>query len=101
MLARTSPDWKKAADKQAAIVGKPSRIFYEAALADLGVPASRALMVGDNLEADINDAPAAGIRAVLVRTGKFRESGLSRAVRPPDVVLDSIAELPRWIESLA
>ncbi len=92
---------ERAADKPAAIVGQPSRIFYEAALADLGLPAARALMVGDDLDADINGAQAAGIRAVLVRTGKFRESDLSRAVWTPDVVLDSIAELPRWIESLA
>lgn len=92
---------EKAADKEAAVVGKPSRIFYEAALADLGVPASQALMVGDDMEADINGAQAAGILAALVRTGKFRESDLARAVTPPDAVLDSIAELPRWIESLA
>jgi HAD superfamily hydrolase (TIGR01458 family) len=90
---------EKAADKQATVGGKPSRIFYEAALTDLGVPASRALMVGDDMEADINGAQAAGIRAVLVRTGKFRESDLARAATPPDAVLDSIAELPRWIES--
>jgi HAD superfamily hydrolase (TIGR01458 family) len=88
---------EKAANKQAEVVGKPSRLFYGAALAALGTPASRTVMVGDDIEADIAGAHEAGIRTVLVRTGKFRESDLAHASTPPDAVLDSIADLPRWI----
>jgi phospholysine phosphohistidine inorganic pyrophosphate phosphatase len=38
------------------------------------------------------------MRAVLVRTGKFREDALAAADPKPDAVLDSVAELPGWLE---
>jgi HAD superfamily hydrolase (TIGR01458 family) len=90
---------EKAANKQAEVVGKPSRLFYGAALAALGTTASRTVMVGDDIEADIAGAHAADIRTVLVRTGKYRDSDLARASTQPDVVIDSIVDLPRWIAS--
>ncbi len=92
---------ERAANRQAEVVGKPSRLFYGAALAALGTPASRTVMVGDDIEADIDGAKSAGIHAVLVRTGKFRESDLARAASRPDAVIDSIVDLPRWIASLS
>lgn len=90
---------EKAANRQAEVVGKPSRLFYGAALAALGTPASRTLMIGDDIEADIAGAQAADIRAVLVRTGKFLEADLAAAPVPPHAVLDSIADLPAWLAS--
>jgi phospholysine phosphohistidine inorganic pyrophosphate phosphatase len=41
------------------------------------------------------------MRGVLVRTGKFRPAALEEADPQPDAVLDSIAELPAWIEAEA
>jgi phospholysine phosphohistidine inorganic pyrophosphate phosphatase len=41
------------------------------------------------------------MRGVLVRTGKFRPAALAEADPQPDAVLDSIAELPAWIEAEA
>lgn len=91
---------EKAANKQAELVGKPSRLFYGAALAALGTPASRTVMVGDDIEADIVGAHEAGIRTVLLRSGKFREADLARSSVRPDVILDSITELPAWIRQV-
>ncbi|HVY06497.1 MAG TPA: TIGR01458 family HAD-type hydrolase [Burkholderiales bacterium] len=88
---------ENAANKRAEVVGKPSRLFYGAALAALGTTASRTLMIGDDIEADIAGAQAADIRAILVRTGKFREADLARAPAPPYAVLDSIVDLPKWL----
>jgi ribonucleotide monophosphatase NagD (HAD superfamily) len=51
-------------------------------------------MVGDDIDADIAGAKAAGLRAVLVRTGKFREDSLAAAAVPPDAIVASIAEVP-------
>jgi len=79
------------------VVGKPSPAFYAAALAALGLEPSRAVMVGDDLEADVHGAQAAGVRGVLVRTGKFRPTDLERPGPSPDGVLVSIAELPAWL----
>jgi HAD superfamily hydrolase (TIGR01458 family) len=56
---------------QAEIAGKPAAPFFQAALDRLGVAASDAVMVGDDLRDDIGGAQALGIAGVLVRTGKY------------------------------
>jgi HAD superfamily hydrolase (TIGR01458 family) len=83
-----------AAGVEAEVVGKPSRAYFEAALAELGAPAGEAVMVGDDIEADIGGAKGAGLRGVLVRTGKFREETLAAAAVQPDAVVDSVADVP-------
>jgi HAD superfamily hydrolase (TIGR01458 family) len=83
-----------AAGVEAEVVGKPTRAYFDAALADLGASAEEAVMVGDDIEADIGGARSAGLRAVLVRTGKFREEALAGAEPRPDAVVDSIADVP-------
>ncbi len=50
---------------------------------------------GDDIRGDVGGAYQAGIRGLLVRTGKFRPEDLDGDVRP-DGVLDSIADLPDW-----
>jgi HAD superfamily hydrolase (TIGR01458 family) len=86
-----------AAGVEAEVVGKPTRTYFDAALATLGASAGETTMVGDDIDADIGGAKSAGMRALLVRTGKFREDALAAAESPPDAVLDSIAALPDWI----
>lgn len=68
---------------------KPHRSIFEAALEQVGVSASEALMVGDSLKADVEGALAAGLRAVLIR-----RSGDRPAALPPGVVvIQSLREL--------
>lgn len=83
-----------AANVAATIVGKPSAAFFRLALDDLGVDAVRTAMVGDDVRSDVGGAQAAGLRGVLVRTGKYRKSDVAASGVEPDVVIDSIAELP-------
>lgn len=80
-----------AAGCEATLVGKPSTAFFRAALAGLGVAARDAVVVGDDLEGDVGGAQSAGMRGVLVRTGKFREQDLRRSSVRPDAVVDSLA----------
>ena len=84
---------------QAEVVGKPGRAFFEAALAALEARPEEATMVGDDVEADVGGAKALGLRSILVRTGKFREETLAAAEPKPDAVLDSVADLPAFLES--
>jgi HAD superfamily hydrolase (TIGR01458 family) len=84
-----------ASGREATVVGKPAREFFDAALADIGT--ERALMVGDDVEADVGGALAAGLPAVLVRTGKFREDALAASGVTPTAVLDSIADVPALV----
>jgi HAD superfamily hydrolase (TIGR01458 family) len=86
-----------AARVEAEVVGKPSRAYFESALAALGVGPEEAIMVGDDVEADVGGAKAIGLRGVLVRTGKFSEVALGAADPQPDAVLDSVADLPAWL----
>jgi HAD superfamily hydrolase (TIGR01458 family) len=79
---------------EAVVLGKPAAGAFRAGLDALGVPAERALMVGDDVENDVLAAQAVGVTGVLVRTGKFREDQLARASGAPDVVTDSIVDLP-------
>jgi HAD superfamily hydrolase (TIGR01458 family) len=90
-----------AAGVEAEVVGKPTRAYFDAALAALGAEAADAWMVGDDVEADVGGAKAAGLKGVLVRTGKFREETLARADPQPDGVIDSLADLPAFLREAA
>jgi HAD superfamily hydrolase (TIGR01458 family) len=90
---------EEASGRPATVCGKPAEAYFASALDELGVPAARAAMVGDDLVNDVLGAQAAGLSGVLVRTGKFRPTDLERADDLPDVVLDSIAGLPNLLAS--
>ena len=83
-----------ASGKPATLVGKPAPAFFQAALTGLGVSPSEAAVIGDDLESDVGGAQAAGMRGILVRTGKFRPQELAASSIRPDAVLDSLAQLP-------
>ena len=87
-----------AAGVEAEVVGKPTGAYFEAALAGLGADPEETVMVGDDVDSDVGGAKAAGLGAILVRTGKFREEALESAERKPDAVVDSIADLPGALE---
>jgi len=82
----------------ATLLGKPSTAYFSAALAALDADPELAWMVGDDLDADVAGAKAVGMRAVLVRTGKFRPDDVEFATSQPDGIVSSIAELPDWLE---
>jgi phospholysine phosphohistidine inorganic pyrophosphate phosphatase len=81
-----------ATGKTAIIIGKPEQALFEATLHDLGLPAERVAMVGDDVEMDIKGAQRAGLYGILVRTGKFRQDDLTRGIQP-NLILDSVADL--------
>jgi HAD superfamily hydrolase (TIGR01458 family) len=82
-----------ATGREAMLVGKPSREFYAAAVRNLGVAASHVAVVGDDIESDVGGGQAAGLRGILVRTGKFRQDDLARSPIRPDAVIGSLAEI--------
>lgn len=56
-----------------------------------------AVMVGDDIESDIGGALAAGLRAVLVRTGKYRSDVVAASGIEPTALVDTIAEVPALV----
>jgi HAD superfamily hydrolase (TIGR01458 family) len=80
------------------VLGKPSPAFFAAALDALGAEPSLTWLVGDDIEADVRGAQSFGMKTALVRTGKFRPDAVETSAVVPDVVLNSIAALPDWLE---
>lgn len=86
---------------QAHVVGKPSTELMRMALEDVGGDPYSVVMVGDDVRSDIPGAHAVGARSVLVRTGKFSLTELERSEIKPDLLLDSVADLPLALAELA
>ena len=86
-----------ASGRAAVVLGKPARAFFRAAVDDLGDDVRGVAMIGDDIRTDVEGAQQAGLKGVLVRTGKFSPSDLDGDVSP-DAVLESIADLPAWWE---
>ena len=84
-----------ASGKRAVVVGKPEESFFRIALEDMGLGAHEVAMVGDDAETDVAGAKRAGLSGIQVRTGKWRPGG---DVGEADLVLDSVAALPRALE---
>ncbi len=61
-----------ASGQRAVILGKPSADFYRVAVDSLGCEMQHAVMVGDDVLADVDGALGAGLQGILVRTGKYR-----------------------------
>ena len=85
-----------ATGQQPIVLGKPSTDFFRLAAHDMGLEPRQCAMIGDDVVTDIGGAQDAGMQGVLVRTGKFQPKDLEGAVRP-EVILDSIADLPRVV----
>jgi len=76
----------------AMVIGKPSPTFFALAVESMDCAPEDAVMIGDDAEADIGGAMAAGLEGILVRTGKYRpgqEATLPQ--RPTHVVADLLA----------
>ena len=82
-----------ATGETARVLGKPSPEFFTAPLEALGRGAQSALVVGDDLAADIGGGHAVGAATVLVRSGKG-DRPQPGAQAEPDAVVDSVADVP-------
>jgi len=96
-----------ATDQPALILGKPSRAFFAQAAIDLlgelaggrRIGRGALAMVGDDVRTDVLAAQRAGLRGVLVLTGKHGLDDVARAAAQrrgggrPDVVAGSLAEV--------
>jgi len=75
------------------VVGKPSPIIVEVALAALGVDARDTVIVGDRIETDIVMGKRLGLGTVLVLSGITAAGDARIAGQSPDLVIGSIREL--------
>ena len=83
---------EKASGVQATYIGKPNPYMFELAVRTMGLDKSEIIMVGDRVSTDVKGAQDFGIRALLVKTGEFRQEDLDGSVKP-DYILDSMQDL--------
>lgn len=78
---------------KALLIGKPAPAFFAAAAASMGCTLSELAMIGDDAEADVAGALAAGAgTSILVRSGKYRAGDEERVEPRPTAVVDGIAD---------
>lgn len=83
-----------ASGTHAMIIGKPSADFFQIALDDMGLQAADVAIIGDDIDADVAGGQRAGLKGILVKTGKYRQAYIDASAVRPDLVMDSIADLP-------
>jgi HAD superfamily hydrolase (TIGR01458 family) len=81
-----------AAESGAVVVGKPSPAYFNMVLSDLGIPAERIAVIGDDMEIDVRGAQFMGMQGWLMKTGRFRREDLGRGIWP-NQLLNSIADI--------
>jgi HAD superfamily hydrolase (TIGR01458 family) len=78
------------------VMGKPSPDYFQQVLDDIGLPATRVLVVSDDPFSDLAGAKRLGMRAALVLSGKYRDAEVVAAIpaaQRPDVIVGRIGDL--------
>lgn len=83
-----------ASGTQTTIIGKPSADFFRVAVQELGCQAGDAAIIGDDIDSDVGGGQEAGLKGVLVKTGKYRPAYSEASSICPDLVLESVRDLP-------
>lgn len=76
------------ANCEATVLGKPSAAFFAEVVESLALPPASCLMLGDDVEADVQGAIAAGLQGALVQTGKYRPGDELRLPQQAAVLAD-------------
>jgi HAD superfamily hydrolase (TIGR01458 family) len=82
-----------AANVKPTIFGKPSKDYFIQALKKLDLPANKTVVIGDDIESDIQGAQNANIRGILVKTGKGQFYNTSNENIIPYKIIDSISSI--------
>ena len=82
-----------ATGKNATVIGKPNSSFFDAALQSIDLPKQEIIMIGDDIDGDIGGAQNFGIKAFLVKTGKYNENFVSASTVKPDKIIPSFNSL--------
>ena len=88
--APSSSDWNTLPGREAVVLGKPASTFFKLAVEGLGCAAEDVVMVGDDAEADVGGAMAAGLMGVLVQTGKYRPGQEANLAERPTLVTKNL-----------
>ncbi|MFW9872953.1 MAG: HAD-IIA family hydrolase [Candidatus Thorarchaeota archaeon] len=82
-----------AANVEPIIFGKPSKDYFFQALKKINLKPDQVLVVGDDIESDISGAINAGIKGILVKTGKGQLFEPNKSQIIPSKMIDSFSSL--------
>lgn len=71
-------------------LGKPAGEFFGQALKKVGGTPANSIMIGDDVVSDVGGAQEQGMRAFLVRTGKYKRGDETDRGVTPDSVFDNL-----------
>jgi len=83
-----------ASNMKAKIIGKPSYDFFRVALSSMGLQPAEVAIIGDDIDVDVGGGQQAGLTGILVKTGKYRPSYVEASLIKPDMLINSIKDLP-------
>ncbi|KFQ45758.1 Haloacid dehalogenase-like hydrolase domain-containing protein 2 [Nestor notabilis] len=81
-----------ATDTKATVVGKPEKTFFLEALRGTDCTPEDAVMIGDDCRDDVGGAQKAGMRGILVRTGKYRPADEDKINPAPYLTCENFPE---------
>ena len=86
-----------ASEVEPEIIGKPERLIIDLALQQLKTSPQEALLVGDNLETDIQAGHNAGVPTALILTGVSSREDLEQSPVQPNWVVENFEELEELV----
>ena len=86
-----------ASGKSATVLGKPAPAFLKLAVESLGCGHADVVMIGDDAEADVGGAMAAGLQGILVQTGKYRPGQELNLPERPTQVVPNLKAAVDWL----
>jgi len=61
----------------------------------MGLNPNEVGIIGDDIDADIGGGQKVGLKGILVKTGKYRQSYTDASAVKPDLIIESIKALPQ------
>jgi HAD superfamily hydrolase (TIGR01458 family) len=90
-----------AAEKEAVLIGKPSPIYFYSAIEMLGFSKNSSfIMVGDDIETDIQSAQKLGAKGILIYTGKTKFPLAKNIKEKPAYEANSLREVILVLEKI-
>jgi HAD superfamily hydrolase (TIGR01458 family) len=81
---------------EATVIGKPSPLYFQQALDEIGVPPADVLVVSDDPFSDLAGARRMGMQAAFVLSGKYGDAGVVESIAPderPNMIAARIGDL--------
>ena len=89
---------KNATGKEPIVIGKPSPLMPQLAMAKYGAKPEETAVIGDRIYTDVKSGLAAGCTGILVLSGESTMETLQRSDVKPNLVLESAADILRILQ---